>query len=80
MKPISECQPGDAIAGKRSNFPDNMVPLIRLEKKVMQRFPKLNLLFLDFDSSVSEVNVQNRLHFMINHAQTEGLATQRYAE
>ena len=42
-----------------------------IEKKVMQRFPKLNLLFLDFDSSVSEVNVQNRLHFMINGAKTE---------
>jgi len=42
-----------------------------IEKKVMQRYPRLNLLFLDFDSSVSEVNVQNRLHFMINNARAD---------
>jgi len=32
-----------------------------LEKKLKTRFPKLNLLSLDFDGGTSEVNVQNRL-------------------
>jgi len=32
-----------------------------LERKLKRRFPKLNLLSLDFDGGTSEVNVQNRL-------------------
>jgi len=32
-----------------------------LEKKLKTKFPKLNLLFLDFDGGTSEVNVQNRI-------------------
>ena len=32
-----------------------------LEKKLKTKFPKLNLLSLDFDGGTSEVNVQNRL-------------------
>jgi predicted nucleotide-binding protein (sugar kinase/HSP70/actin superfamily) len=32
-----------------------------LEKKLKSKFPKLNLLSLDFDGGTSEVNVQNRL-------------------
>ncbi len=39
-----------------------------IEKKIKQVFPKMNLLFLDFDSGVSDVNVHNRLHFMIKNA------------
>jgi predicted nucleotide-binding protein (sugar kinase/HSP70/actin superfamily) len=32
-----------------------------MEKKLKSKFPKLNLLSLDFDGGTSEVNVQNRL-------------------
>ena len=32
-----------------------------IEKRLHERFPRLNLLSLDFDSGVSEVNVTNRL-------------------
>jgi predicted nucleotide-binding protein (sugar kinase/HSP70/actin superfamily) len=39
-----------------------------IEKGIKQHFPKMNLLFLDFDSGVSDVNVHNRLHFMIKNA------------
>jgi predicted nucleotide-binding protein (sugar kinase/HSP70/actin superfamily) len=35
-----------------------------VEKKIKSLYPQMNLLFLDFDPSTSEVNVQNRLHFM----------------
>ena len=42
-----------------------------IEKKAMKLYPKMNLLFLDFDSSVSEVNIHNRLHFMINNVKKE---------
>ena len=38
-----------------------------IEKKVRDMFPQMNLLFLDFDSGVSEVNVLNRLHLMVNN-------------
>ncbi len=39
-----------------------------IEKKIKSLYPKLNLLFLDFDSSTSEANVYNRLHFMVENA------------
>ncbi len=39
-----------------------------IEKKIKSIYPKLNLLFLDFDSSTSEANVYNRLHFMVENA------------
>ncbi len=39
-----------------------------IEKRVKQFYPDMNLLFLDFDSGVSEVNVLNRLFFMIKNA------------
>lgn len=38
-----------------------------IEKKVRDLFPQMSLLFLDFDSGVSEVNVLNRLHLMVNN-------------
>lgn len=38
-----------------------------IEKKMRDMFPQMNLLFLDFDSGVSEVNVLNRLHLMVNN-------------
>lgn len=35
-----------------------------VEKRLKDIYPNLNLLFLDFDGSASEVNIINRLHFM----------------
>ena len=34
-------------------------------------YPQMNLLFLDFDSGVSDVNVLNRLHLLVNNLQEE---------
>ncbi|NDV47552.1 2-hydroxyglutaryl-CoA dehydratase [Paludibacter sp. 221] len=42
-----------------------------IEKRAKERYPSLNLLFLDFDSNMAEANVFNRLHFMIRNAQEE---------
>ena len=39
-----------------------------IEKKVKQIYPKMNMLCLDFDSSTSEANVYNRLHFMVENS------------
>ena len=39
-----------------------------IEKRTKQLYPKMNLLFLDFDSSTSDANVFNRLHFMVENA------------
>lgn len=39
-----------------------------IEKRIKKFYPKMNLLFLDFDSGVSEVNILNRLFFMIKNA------------
>ena len=36
-----------------------------IEKKVKELYPNLSLLFLDFDNDISEVNIINRLQFMI---------------
>ncbi len=36
-----------------------------IEKKIKDIYPDMNILFLDFDGGVSEVNVRNRLHFII---------------
>ncbi|MEE9466614.1 MAG: hypothetical protein V3W14_13685, partial [Candidatus Neomarinimicrobiota bacterium] len=39
-----------------------------LEKRLKELYPDLNLLYLDFDSGTSEVNVTNRLHFFARNA------------
>ncbi|MDR0711014.1 MAG: 2-hydroxyacyl-CoA dehydratase, partial [Prevotellaceae bacterium] len=39
-----------------------------VEKRMKDKYPKLNLLFLDFDAGTSEVNVFNRLYFMVKAA------------
>lgn len=39
-----------------------------IEKKIKEEYPNMNMLFLDFDSGVSDVNIHNRLHFMIDNA------------
>ena len=36
-----------------------------IEKKIKDIYPDMNILFLDFDGGVSEVNVRNRLHFIM---------------
>ncbi|MFV0468580.1 MAG: acyl-CoA dehydratase activase-related protein [Dysgonomonas sp.] len=40
-----------------------------VEKKIKEMYPQMNLLALDFDSGVSDVNILNRLHLMINNVQ-----------
>ena len=42
-----------------------------LERKLKEMFPHLNLLSLDMDAGASEVNILNRLHFMIIAAREE---------
>ena len=39
-----------------------------IQKRLQEKYPQLNLLFLDADAGVSEVNFFNRMHFFINHA------------
>ena len=41
-----------------------------IEKRIKSIYPKMNLLFLDFDASTSDANVFNRLHFMVKNAKT----------
>ena len=38
-----------------------------IEKRLKKFYPDMNLLFLDVDGGVAEVNLQNRLHFMIEN-------------
>lgn len=40
-----------------------------VEKRIKTLYPEMNLLFLDFDAGTSEVNVRNRLHFMVESLQ-----------
>jgi predicted nucleotide-binding protein (sugar kinase/HSP70/actin superfamily) len=39
-----------------------------IEKRTRELYPNLNLLFLDFDSGMSEANIFNRLHFMLDNS------------
>lgn len=48
-----------------------------IEKKIRDMFPQMNLLFLDFDSGVSEVNVLNRLHLMVNNLKQQPVAEEK---
>ena len=36
-----------------------------IEKRLKKFYPEMNLLYLDVDSGIADVNLQNRLHFMI---------------
>jgi predicted CoA-substrate-specific enzyme activase len=38
-----------------------------IETKIKSIYPDMNLLFLDFDAGTSEVNIHNRLHFMVEN-------------
>ena len=54
-----------------------------IEKKLKEMFPCLHLLSLDMDAGVSEVNILNRLHFMIDGAREEmahGMETMPHPE
>jgi len=42
-----------------------------MENKLRDMYPHLNLLSLDMDAGASEVNVMNRLHFMVTAAREE---------
>jgi predicted nucleotide-binding protein (sugar kinase/HSP70/actin superfamily) len=42
-----------------------------MENKLREMFPHLNLLSLDMDAGASEVNMMNRLHFMVTAAREE---------
>ncbi|MFR9166796.1 MAG: acyl-CoA dehydratase activase-related protein [Dysgonomonas sp.] len=37
-----------------------------IEKRLKKIYPEMNLLYLDIDGGVADVNLQNRLHFMIS--------------
>lgn len=37
-----------------------------IEKRLKKHYPSMNLLSLDIDGGIAEVNLQNRLHFLIN--------------
>jgi hypothetical protein len=39
-----------------------------MENKLKEMYPHLNLLSLDMDSGASEVNILNRLHFLVSDA------------
>lgn len=39
--------------------------------RIKEKFPQLNLLYLDLDPGTSEVNFFNRLHFFIDHTKSE---------
>jgi predicted nucleotide-binding protein (sugar kinase/HSP70/actin superfamily) len=39
-----------------------------IQKRLQERYPQINLLFLDADAGVSEANFFNRMHFFVNHA------------
>jgi predicted CoA-substrate-specific enzyme activase len=41
-----------------------------VQKRLQEKYPELNLLFLDADAGVSEVNFFNRMHFFVNHAKS----------
>lgn len=37
-----------------------------IERRLRQHYPSMNLLFLDIDGGMAQVNLHNRLHFLIN--------------
>lgn len=48
-----------------------------IENKIRSLYPDINILSLDFDSSVSEVNITNRLLLFINNITTKNHETNR---
>ena len=37
-----------------------------IEKRLKKLYPDVSLLYLDIDGSIADVNLQNRLHFLIH--------------
>jgi len=56
----------------------NQVVAKGIESRIKRLYPMVTMLFLDFDASTSEVNILNRLHFMIDNARyhMEGISQQ----
>ena len=46
-----------------------------VQKRLQEKYPQVNLLFLDADAGISEVNFFNRMHFFVNHARTAAPAS-----
>jgi predicted nucleotide-binding protein (sugar kinase/HSP70/actin superfamily) len=44
-----------------------------VQKRLQEKYPRINLLFLDADAGVSEVNFFNRMHFFVDHAKAARL-------
>ncbi|MDR1860209.1 MAG: acyl-CoA dehydratase activase-related protein [Bacteroidales bacterium] len=42
-----------------------------VERRLKKFYPQMNLLFLDIDGGTAEVNLQNRLHFMLAHPERQ---------
>ncbi|MFH1001361.1 MAG: CoA protein activase, partial [Bacteroidota bacterium] len=63
IKYIISLQPFGCIA--------NQVVSKGVEKRIKDLYPDINLLFLDFDAGTSEVNILNRLHFMVRNLKEE---------
>lgn len=42
-----------------------------IEKRISNMFPEMNILSLDFDSGISDVNIYNRLYFMVKNARDQ---------
>ncbi len=63
VKNIVSLQPFGCIA--------NHVISKGIEKKLRSIYPDVNMLFLDFDSSTSDANVYNRLHFLVDNARKQ---------
>lgn len=42
-----------------------------IEKKLRDIYPEVNILYLDFDDGTSEVNVLNRLHYMVKNVKDQ---------
>ena len=38
-----------------------------MEMKIKSLYPNVNILYLDFDSGMSKVNILNRLHFLVQN-------------
>jgi len=43
-----------------------------IEKRIKDLYPNMNMLFLDFDEGTTEVNILNRLHFMVKNVKEFG--------
>lgn len=59
IKNVISVQPFGCIA--------NQIISKGIEKNLRKKYPDLNLLFLDYDDGASDVNITNRLYFMIKN-------------